>query len=143
METLRCGTFETNSSSTHCMTIVDKEVFDKFEAGLYYWDYNKEDIVSTDTMFKEYLTWETNASERDRLSKPMSVDQFVRCLELTHEGSTPYEDEMKFRLKEFEAYIKHSDYASLKDLERDYEWESCSKTVGDKTVVAFAKYGWC
>ena len=85
METLRLGTFETNSSSTHCMTIVDKEVFDKFEAGLYYWDYNKEDIVSTDTMFKEYLTWEANASERDRLSKPMSVDQFVKCLELTHD----------------------------------------------------------
>ena len=143
METLRMGTFETNSSSTHCMTIMSEEEYDKFKSGLYYWDRSYDKIVTTDTMYQAYLDWEKKADEKDKLSKPMSIDQFVTCLETKKSGKYPDNDEMKFRIKEFETFIESTEYCSLDTLGNDYEYESCSKTVGDQTVVAFAYYGYC
>jgi len=51
---MRRGTFETNSSSVHSLTIVSKEEFDKFKNGEYYMDYN-ENFISLEDIKMEIL----------------------------------------------------------------------------------------
>lgn len=58
-QTIRNNTFETNSSSTHSITIVTQEEFDKFKSGDTYIDWNdefftKEEILNS----KEYEEFE-------------------------------------------------------------------------------------
>lgn len=43
---IRFGTFETNSSSTHSITIVSKEQYDKWIRGECYFDHNKDKFIS-------------------------------------------------------------------------------------------------
>ena len=55
-ETIRIGTFETNSSSTHCMCICSKEEYEKFLKGEMLFDNDNEELVDVNSVeaFQDY-----------------------------------------------------------------------------------------
>ena len=53
MRTIRIGTFETNSSSTHSITMCKESDFDKWKNGEMYWDRWNESLVSKEEVEKE------------------------------------------------------------------------------------------
>lgn len=62
---IRSNTFETNSSSVHSLSIVNKDDFEKFKAGeLYYYRYG-EFIKREDILYLEEFKAENYNSEED------------------------------------------------------------------------------
>lgn len=53
MKLIRRGTFETNSSSTHSITMCKESDFDKWKNGEMYWDRWNESLVSKEEVEKE------------------------------------------------------------------------------------------
>lgn len=53
MKLVRRGTFETNSSSTHSITMCKESDFDKWKNGEMYWDRWDEKLVSKEEVEKE------------------------------------------------------------------------------------------
>lgn len=53
MKLIRKGTFETNSSSTHSITMCKESDFDKWKNGEMYWDRWNESLVSKEEVEKE------------------------------------------------------------------------------------------
>lgn len=53
MKLIRRGTFETNSSSTHSITMCKESDFDKWKNGEMYWDRWNESLVSKEEAEKE------------------------------------------------------------------------------------------
>lgn len=59
MKQIRRGTFETNSSSTHSITICTEEEFEKFENGELVFDKWEEKLIPVDSEGAEYCsTWD-------------------------------------------------------------------------------------
>ena len=54
---IRMGTFETNSSSVHSLTIVGKDEFDKFKAGELLWYRDGDKIVSKEELIEILKKW--------------------------------------------------------------------------------------
>lgn len=52
MKTIRKNTFETNSSSCHCMTIVRKEVYDDWRNGKYAYDSDIEKLIPISEVYE-------------------------------------------------------------------------------------------
>jgi hypothetical protein len=52
MKSIRENTFETNSSSTHSLSVVSKEDYEDFENGKKLWNPETEDISSLDDIYK-------------------------------------------------------------------------------------------
>lgn len=64
MKTIRKGVFETNSSSTHSLTIVPKEEYEKWEDGEVYFDRWNQKFITLEEGIKEekesdYLDYDT------------------------------------------------------------------------------------
>jgi len=55
MKTIRQGIFETNSSSTHSISIVTQELFDKWKKGEVLYDYNTEKLFEVDKSIIEQI----------------------------------------------------------------------------------------
>lgn len=53
---IRCGVFETNSSSTHSICICTKEDYDKWKNGEMLYDRYNEELVSLDDAAKNRST---------------------------------------------------------------------------------------
>lgn len=53
MKLIRRGTFETNSSSTHSITMCTESDFDKWKNGEMYWNRWSEELVSKEEVEKE------------------------------------------------------------------------------------------
>lgn len=54
-QTIRRGVFETNSSSTHTLTVCSEEVYEKWKNGEYYYDDYYEELVHEDEC--QEVTW--------------------------------------------------------------------------------------
>ena len=52
MKSIRENTFETNSSSTHSLTVVSKEEYEDFENGKILWNPETEELSSLDDIYK-------------------------------------------------------------------------------------------
>lgn len=52
MKSIRVNTFETNSSSTHSLTVVSKEEYEDFKDGKELWNPETEDLSSLDKIYK-------------------------------------------------------------------------------------------
>lgn len=60
MKIVRKGTFETNSSSTHSITMCTKSDYDKWINGEMYYDGRKDEFVSKDEIEKEFMEHNPN-----------------------------------------------------------------------------------
>lgn len=70
LKTIRKGTFETNSSSTHSMTICTKSEYKKWENGELLFDRYDEKLVNPKDIKEQddyrYLTYEKYSNDEDR-----------------------------------------------------------------------------
>lgn len=157
MKTVRMHTFETNSSSTHSISIVSAEDFAKFEAGDMLFD-NIGDLVPTEQVMKEY------AEEFDDFPKDLSIDDFKFVLthinlaknycNFQHKkyGLTEFVDQLAEHpalTDDVLSSIVHAynafDYVSYDRYFNDYDdeliWFKKQKKINGTDVVAFGKYG--
>lgn len=132
---VRRGVFETNSSSTHSLTMCSKQQFEDWQNGKILFDYWKEKFVEA----KE-LTDEDKQDARDKYESKKSKywknwDQLTE--EEVEEWYNSYAKEHKIisndDCKTYEDW-RHDDYL---DYFVDYY-----TTPGGEEVVAFGKYGY-
>lgn len=57
---IRRGVFETNSSSTHSITIVEKEKFQKWSLGVYYYKYFVNSFITLSDLINDYERYTNN-----------------------------------------------------------------------------------
>lgn len=120
---IRRGVFETNSSSTHSLTIVSKSSFDKWLAGeVYYSEYNKGD-VDKDFMSKEGV------------NKVLMKRSDTKTLE---DIQNLEEDELSEIYGE-EGFYTYESYEELKGYY--YSTFEEKHTFGAEEIVAFGYYG--
>ena len=115
---VRQGTFETNSSSTHSITMCMESDYEKWKNGEMYWDKWNDSLVSKDEVEKE----------NDKLR-----EQFIS----EHPDFDETDEEWK---EELEDYINdYSDYYTYEDF-NDLEYETYKdtfKTPNGEEVIAF------
>lgn len=121
MKLIRRGTFETNSSSTHSITMCKESDFDKWKNGEMYWDRWDEKLVS-----KEEVEKEMAKLKEEFISEHPGYDK----------DDADWEEELEDYLnsdKEYYTYEEFNDYDYI-----EYE------TFEDKYegVVAFGYYGY-
>ena len=117
MRVIRRGVFETNSSSTHSLTMCSQDEYERWERGEVYLDtnWNAE---------KQFVTRE-EAIEKLRNSK--------------YYTNVDFEDEDEVN----EALLDEGFYTSEKYFDDEYRenFESSYTTSGGEKIVAFGKYG--
>ena len=126
MKTIRRGVFETNSSSTHSITLCSQEDYNKWESGEFY--------------LNEGSGWASNSENKNK--------QFVTKEEaieiLTNSKYPPDEDLTTLEIEELEEYFEeHEIYSSEYYFNSELEnFEETYTTPNGETVVAFGKYGY-
>lgn len=118
MIVIRRGVFETNSSSTHSITLCSKDEYDKWEKG--------ELILNESYSAEEQFITRAEAIELLKKSKYYSDINFED------------EDELSEALRNNDLYTSDG-YFGHTDLET---FEETFTTKSGETVVAFGKYGY-
>lgn len=116
MKTIRIGTFETNSSSTHSITMCMESEFLKWKNGEMYWNRWNDELVPKETVEEEFLKENTGVSKED----PDFKDKLEEYLNDDDKTYYTYEE---FNYIEYETYV-----------------DKYNTPNGD-TVVAFGYYG--
>ena len=119
MRTIRIGTFETNSSSTHSITICMESEFLKWKNGEMYWNRWNDELVPKETVEEEFLKEKTGVSKED----PDFKDKFEEYLN--------DDDKTYYTYEEFNDY----DYIEYETFKSTYE------TPQGEKVVSFGYYG--
>lgn len=118
MRLIRRNTFETNSSSTHSITMCKESDFDKWKNGEMYWDRWDESLVS-----KEEVEKEMAKLKEEFISEHPDYDK----------DDIDWEEQLEDYLnsdKEYYTYEEFNDYIEYETFEDEYEG-----------VVAFGYYG--
>jgi hypothetical protein len=143
---IRLGVFETNSSSTHTLTIVTLEDFEKWKNGeLEFHSYDEKFVPVTQkrsgfspSEYMEYIKYHTTSLENGYVYQGKfygTLDQIYDAVEIDDERMTGYFEETGERNYELQTYP---------------EWKRCDletfeekfTTPGGETVVAFGKWGY-
>lgn len=120
MKLIRRGTFETNSSSTHSITMCKESDFDKWKNGEMYWDRWNESLVSKEevekemTKLKEEFISEHPDYDKDDIDWEEQLEDYLNS------------DKEYYTYEEFNNY----DYIEYETFEDSYDG-----------VVAFGYYG--
>lgn len=113
MITLRRGTFETNSSSTHSLTVCSKSDYDAWLNGDMYWDRWNEELISKEEVEKKYKE---------------------HCEYEKAHGNEP--DKFEYWAERFYTFEKYQYYIDMETYEVNYTSKS-----GDELVI-FGYYGY-
>ena len=119
MKTIRIGTFETNSSSTHSITMCMESDFLKWQNGEMYWNRWNEELVPKEMVEEKFLKENTGVSKEDSDFK----DKFEEYLNDDDKTYYTYEEFNDYDYIEYETYV-----------------DKYNTPNGD-TVVAFGYYG--
>lgn len=119
MKTIRIGTFETNSSSTHSITMCMESDYEKWKNGEMYWHRWNDELVSKEEVEEEFLKENTGVSKED----PDFKDKLEEYLNDDDKTYYTYEEFNDYDYIEYETY------------------EDSLKTPNGETVVAFGYYG--
>lgn len=144
---VRQGVFETNSSSTHTLTICSKDDYDKWKRGEVFWLDNDWHKLDTDKDFVtpeelEELTEKYNEEEQKRID---SGDKFAKVLDMDkvlnerRDYDSYYDSYWDTERSILEAYTMDDWYARNGDLET-YS-QSFTSPSGDE-MVAFGAFGY-
>lgn len=144
---VRQGVFETNSSSTHTLTICSKDDFDKWKHGEVFWLDNDWGKLQTNKSFVtpeelEELTEKYNEEEQKRID---SGDKFAKVLDMDkvlnerRDYDSYYDSYWDTKRSSLEAYTMDDWYARNVDLET-YS-RSFTSPSGDE-MVAFGAFGY-
>ena len=119
METIRIGVFETNSSSTHSLTMCSKEEYDKWKKGEMLYNRWSEDF--------------------------MTFDQVLDYCEIKECDKDKYNTDKDYA-KDINNTIYDEGFRDYDKIWNDYELETYCQTYttkGGEEIVAFGKYGYC
>ena len=119
MKTIRIGTFETNSSSTHSITMCMESDFLKWKNGEMYWNRWNDELVPKETVEEEFLKENTGVSKEELDFKDK------------REEDINDDDKTYYTYEEFNDY----DYIEYETYVDKYN------TPNGDTVVAFGYYG--
>lgn len=126
MKTIRQGCFETNSSSTHSITLCMESEFEKWKNGELYWNRWDEKLVPKEEVEKEF------AKVREEfISENPGFD----------ENDEEWQEELeKYINEDGKTYYSYEDFNDYDYME--YEtYEDSLQTPNGETVVAFGYYG--
>lgn len=132
---IRRGVYETNSSSSHSITMCSEEEFEKWKDGKLLFDSWKEEFV-------DVVNLSNNQKEDARKEYESKKNEFSKDWKDLSESA---------KEKYYEKYIKEHDLIveeceTYNDYMNDYELESFIDkytTKNGEKVVAFGKYGYC
>ena len=119
MRTIRIGTFETNSSSTHSITMCMESEFLKWKNGEMYWNRWNDELVTKETVEEEFLKENTGISKEESDFN----DKLAEYLNDDDKTYYTYEEFNDYDYIEYETYV-----------------DKYNTPKGD-TVVAFGYYG--
>lgn len=131
---IRRGVFETNSSSTHSLTMCSEEEFEQWKKGKVLFDENYETFVKVNSLSnkdKEYAAQEYE-DNKDEYSKDWS-ELSETAKERYYTKYAKENDLINEDAKTYEEYMRESD---LETFVQRYTSKS-----GDK-IVAFGEYGY-
>ncbi|MGN0967028.1 MAG: DUF3835 domain-containing protein [Candidatus Coprovivens sp.] len=126
MKTIRQGCFETNSSSTHSITLCMENEFEKWKNGELYWNRWDEKLVPKEEVEKEFAKM-----REEFIAKHPSFDA----------NDEEWQEELEEYINEDgKTYYSYEDFNDYDYME--YEtYEDSLKTPNGETVVAFGYYG--
>lgn len=126
MKTIRQGCFETNSSSTHSITLCMESEFEKWKNGELYWNRWDEKLVPKEEVEKEFAK-----IREEFISENPGFD----------ENDEEWQEELeKYINEDGKTYYSYEDFNDYDYME--YEtYEDSLKTPNGETVVAFGCYG--
>ena len=126
MKTIRQGCFETNSSSTHSITLCMENEFEKWKNGELYWNRWDEKLVPKEEVEKEFAK-----IREEFISENPGFD----------ENDEEWQEELeKYINEDGKTYYSYEDFNDYEYME--YEtYEDSLKTPSGETVVAFGYYG--
>ena len=144
---VRQGVFETNSSSTHTLTICSKDDFDKWKNGEVFWLDNDWHKLDTDKNFvtpeelKELAEKYNEEQQKridagDKFAKALDIDKVLNERPEYNSWDDSYWDTERSAL---EAYTTDDFYARIEDLET-YS-QTFTSPSGDE-MVAFGAFGY-
>lgn len=126
MINVRNNVFETNSSSTHSITMCEKTIYEKWVSGNALWKRWECTFVETDDV--------------DRMFDALSKDTSIRTpIETLRELYASNKEEF------FELLYEYYDYYTFENYCSNICYETYSKqftTSGGETIVAFGYYGY-
>ena len=125
MKTVRLGTFETNSSSTHSITMCMESDYEKWKNGEMYWHRWNDELVSKEEVEKEIA----KLREKFIANNPDFDENDEEWQEELEEYIN--EDKMYYTYEEFNDY----DYMEYETFEDTFE------TPQGEKVVSFGYYG--
>lgn len=120
MRQIRAGVFETNSSSTHSITICTQDEYDKWQNGYLVLDDDSEKLVSIDDMFETMMEHEYKCVDKLKELREISYEKFLAEIE-------------SYGYLSYGAYCKRD---LLEGYMQGYE------TPGGEHIVVFGKYGY-
>ena len=145
---IRQGLFETNSSSTHTITIVDAEDFENWKKGEVWYNESDDKFLPVDesieenikTIENDFLRDDEKLSElfKEKYRELKNLEEAIEAAEDDPELTIDY-DNLRWDYQSF--YISHDFWRDVvTDEYEDYD-ESYTTKNGDK-VVAFGYYGY-
>ena len=145
---IRQGLFETNSSSTHTITIVDAEDFENWKKGKVWYNEGEDKFLPVDEAIEENIKIIENDFLRDDEKLPELFKEKYRELKNLEEAIEAAEDDPELTLDyddlrwEYEGfYISYDFWCDVVTDEYEDFYESYTTKHGDK-VVAFGYYGY-
>lgn len=145
---IRQGLFETNSSSTHTITIVDAEDFENWKKGEVWYNESDDKFLPVDESIEENIKTIENDFLRDDEKLPELFKEKYRELKNLEEAIEAAEDDPELTIDydnlrwDYQSfYVSHDFWRDVvTDEYEDYD-ESYTTKNGDK-VVAFGYYGY-
>ena len=147
MKIIRRGTFETNSSSTHSITMCSENDFDKWKNGeLYYCQddgkfYDEEGRIK---VIKEHIVYNRAKYDNGNYTYKDKTVEYKNLKELYTEenlSEITYKDIEEYLEEDFDYYeipITYEDWDNYFEYEK---YEDAYTTDGGETIVAFGYYG--
>lgn len=129
MKKIRRGTFETNSSSTHSLTMCMKEDFEKWKNGEKYWNRWNEELVDK-KVFEEEISKIIDEFKSENSDFDENDEAWAKKLN-DYIAENINDDKTFYTYKEFNDY----DYIEYETFEQEM------KTKNGDEVVAFGYFG--
>lgn len=124
MKTIRIGTFETNSSSTHSITMCMAEEYEKWKNGEMYYDRWGCELVSKEEAKKAFAKWR---------------EEFIADNPGFDENDEEWQEKLEDYINEDKQYYTYEEFNGYEMEFETYE-EEFETPKGEK-VVSFGYYG--
>lgn len=125
MKTVRLGTFETNSSSTHSITMCMESDYEKWKNGEMYWHRWNDKLVSKEEVEKEMAKLR---------------DEFIADNPDFDENNEEWKEELEQYINEDKMYYTYEEFNDYNYIEYETFVDTFETPQGEK-VVSFGYYG--